>query len=191
MAPTSQSSKKAAPKPAKKDSKLASLKSAIFGASKKPQVAAPQSKAGQAMKSGKSDVKPMDKKAGDKKGAKAPATAPAAKAVVGKKGALPAAAPKGAAPGKGAPQANEQAAKPALTKGKKVPAKKKPDEQDLIPQAGPSIRISYDANGEAVCREVACEGLSTSSGYCRMHYIKNWKKIKRKDLILQEGQLNQ
>ena len=44
---------------------------------------------------------------------------------------------------------------------------------------------------ESVCREVACEGLSTTAGYCRMHYIKNWKKIKRKELILKEGKLNQ
>lgn len=45
--------------------------------------------------------------------------------------------------------------------------------------------------GEAVCREVACEGLATSAGYCRLHYIKNWKKIKRKEVILKEGKLNQ
>ncbi|MGK5081749.1 hypothetical protein WDW37_00465 [Bdellovibrionota bacterium FG-1] len=54
-----------------------------------------------------------------------------------------------------------------------------------------SGRISYDSNGEAVCREVACEGLATSNGYCRLHYIKNWKKIKRKEVILKEGKLNQ
>jgi len=48
-----------------------------------------------------------------------------------------------------------------------------------------------DAGGEAVCREVACEGLATSGGYCRLHYIKNWKKIKRKEVILREGKLNQ
>jgi hypothetical protein len=45
--------------------------------------------------------------------------------------------------------------------------------------------------GETVCREVACEGLSTSGGYCRLHYIKNWKKIKRKETILREKKLNQ
>jgi hypothetical protein len=48
-----------------------------------------------------------------------------------------------------------------------------------------------DDSGDTVCREVACEGLATSGGYCRMHYIKNWKKIKRKELILKEGKLNQ
>lgn len=44
---------------------------------------------------------------------------------------------------------------------------------------------------ESVCREVACEGLATTAGYCRLHYIKNWKKIKRKEIILKEGKLNQ
>ncbi|OFZ21974.1 MAG: hypothetical protein A2X94_16080 [Bdellovibrionales bacterium GWB1_55_8] len=52
-----------------------------------------------------------------------------------------------------------------------------------------SLRGGFDS--EAVCREVACEGLSTSAGYCRLHYIKNWKKIKRKELILKEKKLNQ
>ena len=41
-----------------------------------------------------------------------------------------------------------------------------------------------------VCREVACELMATTGGYCRMHYIKNWKKIKRKQMILQEKKLN-
>jgi len=27
-------------------------------------------------------------------------------------------------------------------------------------------------------------------GYCRMHYIKNWRRIKRKEGILASGQLN-
>jgi hypothetical protein len=48
-----------------------------------------------------------------------------------------------------------------------------------------------ETSGETVCREVACEGLATSGGYCRLHYIKNWKKIKRKELILRERKLNQ
>lgn len=46
----------------------------------------------------------------------------------------------------------------------------------------------YDSD---LCREVACETLATSGGYCRLHYIKNWKKIKRKELILKEKKLNQ
>lgn len=41
------------------------------------------------------------------------------------------------------------------------------------------------------CREMACESLPTSAGYCRAHYIKNWKKIKRKEAVLKDGKLNQ
>lgn len=52
--------------------------------------------------------------------------------------------------------------------------------------SGPRRSVSSD-----ICREVACEGLATSGGYCRLHYIKNWKKIQRKALILKEGKLNQ
>jgi len=42
----------------------------------------------------------------------------------------------------------------------------------------------------AICREVGCEAKATSSGYCRLHYIKNWKRIKKKELLLREGKLN-
>jgi hypothetical protein len=157
---------KVAPKAAKKGSKLASFRSAIFGA-------------------------PKDNK---KKPAPAKSAAPAP-AVVGKK------APKGAdkaaaasAPGsakKGAQSAAAPAASPALTKTKRGGGKKSKEVLPRERMAGPSIRVTYDANGEAVCREVACEGLATSVGYCRMHYIKNWKKIKRKEVILKEGKLNQ
>jgi hypothetical protein len=52
-------------------------------------------------------------------------------------------------------------------------------------------RVSAEPTSDTVCREVACEGLGTSAGYCRLHYIKNWKKIKRKEVILKEGKLNQ
>jgi len=54
-----------------------------------------------------------------------------------------------------------------------------------------SERQTAEAGSEAICREVACEALATSGGYCRTHYIKNWKKIKRKELILKEGKLIQ
>ena len=44
---------------------------------------------------------------------------------------------------------------------------------------------------EKMCRETGCENLSSTKGYCRLDYIKNWKKIKRKEMILKEGKLNQ
>ena len=51
-------------------------------------------------------------------------------------------------------------------------------------------KASGRSSGAPVCREVACELMSTTGGYCRMHYIKNWKKIKRKEMILKEKKLN-
>jgi hypothetical protein len=185
---------KTAQKAAKKGSKLASLKSAIFGATnkKKAAPAAPARSSGaKAVASPASSKKDMKAAAADKKAhSSAPSAASNGKSAATAKKAAPAAAlvpVKAAAPAalpKGGPAALHKGKKGA--KGKKAAA--------LTPQermAGPSIRITYDANGEAVCREVACEGLATSVGYCRMHYIKNWKKIKRKEVILKEGKLNQ
>lgn len=40
------------------------------------------------------------------------------------------------------------------------------------------------------CREPGCEQETLLSGFCRLHYIKNWRKIKRKEAILASGQLN-
>ena len=47
------------------------------------------------------------------------------------------------------------------------------------------------AHYEKMCRETGCENQATTKGYCRLDYIKNWKKIKRKEMILKEGKLNQ
>lgn len=40
------------------------------------------------------------------------------------------------------------------------------------------------------CREPGCDHEASLLGYCRMHYIKNWRRIKRKESILASGQLN-
>lgn len=40
------------------------------------------------------------------------------------------------------------------------------------------------------CREPGCEHDFSLQGYCRLHYIKNWRRIKRKESILSTGQLN-
>lgn len=40
------------------------------------------------------------------------------------------------------------------------------------------------------CREPGCENDFSIGGYCRLHYIKNWRKIKRKEAIIASGQLN-
>jgi hypothetical protein len=46
-------------------------------------------------------------------------------------------------------------------------------------------------NHDLMCRESGCENHATTKGFCRLDYIKNWKKIKRKEMILKEGKLNQ
>jgi hypothetical protein len=53
-----------------------------------------------------------------------------------------------------------------------------------------SLKASRAARHDNNCREANCENLASSGGYCRLHYIRNWKKIKRKELILKEGKLN-
>lgn len=69
---------------------------------------------------------------------------------------------------------------PALTKKARAPrssTSRKSSDPDML----------YDPS---ICREIACEGLSTTDGYCRLHYIKNWKKIQRKRVVLKEGKLS-
>ncbi|MGB0453806.1 MAG: hypothetical protein ACPGJV_08825, partial [Bacteriovoracaceae bacterium] len=39
------------------------------------------------------------------------------------------------------------------------------------------------------CLEKGCDNPATTLGYCRLHYIKNWNDIKRKQVILKEGKL--
>ena len=56
--------------------------------------------------------------------------------------------------------------------------------------SGVSAPISLSQHSENVCREVACDQLATASGYCRVHYIKNWSQIKRKEVILKERKLD-
>ena len=156
-------------KPAKKPSKFAMIKKVIMGSGKK---AAPGRAA-----AGKAPAANGHTLAGKKTAAPAkPAPAAPAAPVKGVKSAPVKPAPGPSAALKNAKAAAAAVAGPALTKTKKV-------------KAAPVPRTH--ATDESVCREVACENLATTVGFCRMHYIKNWKKIKRKELILKEGKLNQ
>lgn len=69
-------------------------------------------------------------------------------------------------------------------------AKMKAAEAKSIAKASASAARKAEQAGPPVCREVACELVATSGGYCRLHYIKNWKKVKRKEMILKERKLN-
>jgi len=41
------------------------------------------------------------------------------------------------------------------------------------------------------CVEKNCENLAAVGAFCRLHYIKNWKGLKKKDTVLQDGKLQQ
>ncbi len=62
------------------------------------------------------------------------------------------------------------------------------------PASEPSSKIPSALSllgNEVACRESACENLALISGYCRLHYIKNWKKIKQKQALLSNGRFRQ
>jgi hypothetical protein len=64
----------------------------------------------------------------------------------------------------------------------------------LISQEGggkPTLTRIDSVQASTVCRETACENLAIASGYCRAHYIKNWKSIKHKEAILKDGKFAQ
>ncbi len=115
----------------------------------------------------------------------------AAKAPVALKGALAAKAPALAPAGK--PLLPQKVAKTKAPRKSAVPSAAAAAVEALgrTRRGARPLVNSHAGDGDTVCREVACEGLATSAGYCRLHYIKNWKKIKRKELILKEGKLNQ
>lgn len=208
-------SQKSSSKAGKKaPSKIASIKEALFGGKKKNDkghdgnkkaahgAKTPQSlgKPGKVAAKGgaphsQKNVAHSPKKGGMTQPSKATGSVkhvPATKVAAGK--ANPPAAAK-THPTAAAPKASVhgKSAAPAAASTKAAPQKALPS---VIKRKGDgslkgSLRGASVLEAEAVCREVACEGLATTAGYCRLHYIKNWKKIKRKELILKEGKLNQ
>ena len=142
-------------------------------------------------------------KAMSPKPAKKPQTKPAPKAAAKPAKAAPKVETKHAAPKKGvAPVA------PAKGAAAKAPAKA-PEKKDakggkaapvvaaLLSKPGKgekpakAAKVLSAEQAEKMCRETGCENAATTKGYCRLDYIKNWKKIKRKEMILKEGKLNQ
>lgn len=107
---------------------------------------------------------------------------------------------KAAAPSKAAASAKAavpvKAAAPAKAKGKdlvvEVPA---PKGVAMLAKDAKGTKKAKAAEAAAAarqrrCREPGCEHEFVLVGYCRMHYIKNWRRIKRKEAILASGQLN-
>ena len=187
-------------KDSKAKGKLALLKDALLGKSGKPAQkklkAEPAKAKGAPAKAAPAKAAPMKaaKSAKVEKPKKEAKTSPKLVAKVSKKAAAEKPAEK---PAKSAVQsAPVGKGKAAATPVKEVPsAVAKPAKAakgaKAAKTAGDGAAKVVLELGETVCREVACEGLATSMGYCRLHYIKNWKKIKRKEVILKEKKLNQ
>ena len=216
----SKSAAKSKTKPAGAGAKLASsLKNAIFGHSsgKTKQLDKASPKKPMKASSNKNTKAPAPKAAAIKT---APKIAPKIAKVAGKAQPVKAAPAKQAAPVKTAAKGAKTppAAAPIKATAVKITAPKKPpapisaakaeaNKRGVAAAAGkalanakaaksPHLARSPVSSGRGlsdseVCREIACEGLSTTAGYCRLHYIKNWRKIKRKEIILKEGKLNQ
>ncbi len=41
-----------------------------------------------------------------------------------------------------------------------------------------------------ICKEHNCHNAVTSSGYCRLHFLKNWKRLKREEQLRSMKKLN-
>ena len=41
-----------------------------------------------------------------------------------------------------------------------------------------------------ICKEMDCHNTQTTDGYCRLHYLKNWKKIKKDTDVKAAKKLN-
>ena len=57
------------------------------------------------------------------------------------------------------------------------------------PHAIGETGLDFFRNFSDECREKNCENPATTLGYCRLHYISNWKTIKKNEAILKEGKL--
>lgn len=136
----------------------------------------------------KAAKKALTKKPASAKSAKAEKASKPAKApkVVAKAAATKAVAP---APAGKKGKAGKEAVV-ALVQGKAAKTPKKLAADKPKEKSAAAIRAA-EAAGEKLCREAGCENIATTKGYCRLDYIKNWKKIKRKEMILKEGKLNQ
>lgn len=133
------------------------------------------------------------------KAAKKPAVAPIAKAVAKK---VVKVAPAPLKPSKATSKPSKTAkAVPAPAPNKAVKGKKgkagdlvevviAPSNPILRDKRKEGVVLKEASSGKKRCREAACDNEGIMGGYCRLHYIKNWRRIKRKEAILASGQLN-
>ena len=62
--------------------------------------------------------------------------------------------------------------------------------QDLLNDALTTIgKFDFFQDESDECLERGCDSPSNTGNFCRFHYIKNWKEIKKKEAVLKSGQL--
>jgi hypothetical protein len=169
--------KKAKPNGAKKGAAASAKKKPALKEAKK----AVSAKAAKPAKAPKAEKKPLKeaKKAAPAKASPVKAAKEAKKVAKEKpaKGKAAAAAPAGKGAGK--------------KKGEIVLEMPAPKGVALLGREKKKTKAEIAAlNRKNRCREPGCEHETLLSGFCRLHYIKNWRKIKRKEAILASGQLN-
>ena len=83
------------------------------------------------------------------------------------------------------------AVKTALKRQKSPPRVESPEERQarLKDVLGSMREINFFASDSDECFERGCDNPATTEGYCRFHYIKSWKDIKKKQSVLGEGKL--
>ena len=88
---------------------------------------------------------------------------------------------------------NEQAKSKAIVSPKaitKLEKIKNISQRDVLQETLDFLRtFNFLASDSDECLERKCDNPATTGGYCRLHYIKNWKEIKNKEKVLQEGTL--
>jgi len=193
--PEKSAPKKTASKPAPKaaskgkapaaDSKIVSTLKNLLGGSKSPKKAQEAEKA-LPKGAGKAVEKPASKK-------------PESKAAVEPKVSAKEKAKPAAMTTKDSSEAIAAAAQTVTSKtGATKASEVKPAGTSVLTKTGKPVKKAVSKAGSGLtahglgdsCREVACENMATTGPCCRMHYIKNWRRIKNKEKILSENRLN-
>ncbi len=79
---------------------------------------------------------------------------------------------------------------PAQTETQKTVELAAPPPPNPLEEALEKIgQLDFYQNESDECLERGCDHPSSTGNYCRLHYIKNWKDIKKKEDVLRSGQL--
>ena len=63
-------------------------------------------------------------------------------------------------------------------------------EEEIVKKALGELKgFNFFVSDSDECFDPSCDNPITTGGYCRYHYIKHWKDIKKKQFILEEGKM--